>query len=310
MLFNIHKLDWDNELLEALNIPERILPEPRTSSEVYGYTDPKVFGAKVPISGSIGDQQAALFGHGAYEPGIAKCTYGTGNFLLMNTGRIPCFSESLLTTIAWNIGGEVTYSLEGSVFITGAAIQWLKDSLKIINSPSEVEALATSLESNDGVYFVPALVGLGAPYWDQYARGIIVGLTRNTNRAHLARAALEAIAYFTKDVMEVMEKDSGKKIKELRVDGGATKNSFLMQFQADLLRKRILKPLIMEITSLGAAFMAGLAVDYWANLDELKSLRKIERIYKPCMDEEEAERLYHLWKDAVQRSKGWDSQTS
>ena len=305
MLFNIHSLEWDEELLEAMDIPEEILPQPRSSSEIYGYTDPDVFGASVPISGDIGDQQAALFGHGAYETGLAKCTYGTGNFLLMNMGNTPRSSECLLTTVAWGLGGEVTYALEGSVFITGAAVQWLRDTLGLISDLSEAEKLASSLEDNDGVYFVPAFVGLGAPYWDQYARGTITGLTGGTGRAHLARATLEAIAYLTRDVSEAMETDSGMEICELRVDGGATRNSFLMQFQADILGKRIVVPSILETTALGAAYMAGLAVDFWNDTDELRSLRKIDRVYEPKMSGVEGERLYKAWKAAVERSREW-----
>lgn len=305
MLFNIHTLDWDPELLEAMDIPEEILPQPRSSSEIYGYTDPQVFGATVPISGDIGDQQAALFGHGAYEAGMAKCTYGTGNFLLMNTGKTPRTTQNLLTTIAWGLRGEVTYALEGSVFITGAAVQWLRDSLGIIDELSEAEELARSIKDNGGVYFVPAFVGLGAPYWDQYARGTITGLTRGSGRAHIARATLEAIAYQTRDVSEAMERDSGIEIGELRVDGGATRNSFLMQFQADILGKRIVVPSVLETTALGAAYMAGLAVDYWSDTEELSALRGLDRVYEPKMSAAEGNRLYRTWKSAVERSRGW-----
>jgi glycerol kinase len=305
MLFNIHSLDWDPELLEAMDIPEEILPLPQTSSEVYGYTDPQIFGASVPISGDIGDQQAALFGHGAYETGLAKCTYGTGNFLLMNSGKTPRTTENLLTTIAWGLGGEVTYALEGSVFITGAAVQWLRDSLGIITDLPEAEELASSLEDNQGVYFVPAFVGLGAPYWDQYARGTITGLTRGSGRAHIARATLEAIAYLTRDVSEVMERDSGIEIEELRVDGGPSRNSFLMQFQADILGKRIVVPSILETTALGAAYMVGLAVDFWSDTEELCALRSIDRVYEPKMSVLEGDRLYRSWKRAVERSRYW-----
>jgi glycerol kinase len=305
MLFNIHSLDWDLELLEAMDIPEEILPQPRTSSEIYGYTDPEVFGASVPISGDIGDQQAALFGHGAYETGLAKCTYGTGNFLLMNTGKAPYSTENLLTTIAWGLEGEVTYALEGSIFITGAAVQWLKDSLGVITKLSEAEELASSLDDNQGVYFVPAFIGLGAPYWDQYARGTITGLTRGSGRAHIARAALEAIAYLTRDVFEAMERDSGIEIGELRVDGGATRNSFLMQFQADILGKRIVVPSILETTALGAAYMAGLAVGFWSDIEELRALRSLDRVYEPNMSVVEGDHLYGNWKTAVERSREW-----
>jgi len=226
MMFNIQRLDWDNELLEILGVPESIMPEPKPSSQIYGYTDPKIFGASVPISGDIGDQQAALFGQAAFEEGMAKCTYGTGNFLLVNTGNKALESKNLLTTIAWGAGKKVTYALEGSIFISGAAIQWLKESLELISDISEVESLAFSVKSSEGVFFVPAFVGLGAPYWDQYARGLIIGLTRGVNKAHLARATLESIAYLTRDVLEAMGK-AGIKISELRVDGGASKNDFL-----------------------------------------------------------------------------------
>ena len=305
MLFNIHTLDWDPELLEAMDIPEEILPQLRTSSEIYGYTDPQVFGASVPISGDIGDQQAALFGHGAYESGQAKCTYGTGNFLLMNTGKTPRTAESLLTTVAWGLGGEVTYALEGSAFITGAAVQWLKEGLGIIDELHEAEELANSLEDNGGVYFVPAFAGLGAPYWDQYARGTITGLTRGSGRAHITRATLEAIAYQTRDISEAMERDSSIEMGELRVDGGATRNSFLMQFQADILGKRIVVPSVLETTALGAAYMAGLAVDFWSDIEELSAFRGIDRVYEPKMSVDEGNRLYGTWKAAVERSRGW-----
>jgi glycerol kinase len=305
MLFNIHSLDWDLELLETMDIPEEILPQPHSSSEIYGYTDPQVFGASVPISGDIGDQQAALFGHGAIETGLAKCTYGTGNFLLMNTGDTPRTTENLLTTVAWGLGGEVTYALEGSVFITGAAVQWLRDGLGILDKISDAEELANSLDDNEGVFFVPAFVGLGAPYWDQYARGTITGLTRGSGRAHIARATLEAIAYQTRDVSEAMERDSGIEMGELRVDGGSTRNSFLMQFQADILGKSIVVPTVLETTALGAAYMAGLAVDYWSDVEELSALRSVDRVYEPMMSVDEGNRLYRKWRTAVERSRGW-----
>jgi len=305
LLFNIHNLEWDDELLETMDIPVEILPEPRPSGAIHGYTDPKIFGARVPIAGDIGDQQSALFGQAAFETGAAKCTYGTGNFLLMNTGRTPSPSESLLTTVAWGLGGEVTYALEGSVFITGGAVQWLRDSLGMIGGPSEAEELASALEGNDGVYFVPAFVGLGAPYWDQYARGVIMGLTRGTGRAHLARATLESIAYLTRDVVEAMEMETGTGIRELRVDGGASRNRFLMQFQADILRKKIVASSILETTALGAAYMAGLTIDFWSGQDELKKMRKIERVYEPRMEDAEREQLYKHWKAAVKRSMSW-----
>ena len=305
MLFNIKTLEWDVELLEILDIPEEILPEPRPSSSIIGYTDPEVFGASVPIAGDVGDQQSALFGHTAFETGDTKCTYGTGNFLLTNTGKTASPSQNLLTTIAWGIGREITYALEGSVFITGGAVQWLMEPLGIITDPSEVEELATSLESNDGVYFVPAFVGLGAPYWDQYARGVIVGLTRGTGRAHIARATLESIAYLTADVVNAMEKETDTEIEELWVDGGASRNQFLMQFQADILKKKIVTSPIQEITAQGAAYIAGLTVDYWGSQDELKKMRKIERIHEPQMEDTERKLLYQQWMKAVKKSLVW-----
>ncbi len=305
MMFNIHKMDWDEELLEVLEIPEGILPEPKPSSYIYGYTDPEIFGASVPIAGDIGDQQAALFGQAAFEEGMVKCTYGTGSFLLMNTGSKPYKSEKLLTTIAWGIENKVTYALEGSIFITGAAIQWLREALEIIKDASETEILASSVKSSEGVYFVPAFVGLGAPYWDQYARGLIIGLTRGTGKAHLAKATLEAIAYLTRDVLENMKKDTDIRVTELRVDGGASKNDLLMQIQADILGLKIIRPLILETTSLGAAYLAGLAIGFWKNLSDLTSMWKIEKIFEPKMDDDERERLYKIWGEAVKRSLGW-----
>ncbi len=305
MLFNIHKLEWDEELLELLNIPEQILPEPKPSSEILGYTHPRVFGAGVPIAGDIGDQQAALFGQTAFKNGMAKCTYGTGNFLLMNTGRNPSRSRDLLTTIAWALKGEVNYALEGSVFIAGAAVQWLRDSLKIVKDASKTDSLASSLDSNEGVYFVPAFTGLGAPHWDQYSRGLIIGLTQGTGRAQIARATLEAIAYMTREITEAMERESGISIEDLRVDGGATRNNFLMQFQSDILGKNVMRSSKLETTALGAAYMAGLAVDYWSSLEDLTRMWKADRVYEPKMDAKESERLYRVWKSAVERSRGW-----
>lgn len=303
MLFNIKKLDWDDELLEIFGIPRGILPEVRESSEVYGYTKRELLGAEIPVSGDAGDQQAALFGQAAFEAGMVKTTYGTGSFILANTGKTVRYSNNLLTTIAWGLDGRVTYALEGSIFVTGAAVQWLRDGIKIIKHAAETEELATKLESNEGVYFVPAFVGLGAPYWDQFARGLIIGITRGTGREHLARATLEAIAYLTRDVIEEMEKLVG--IKELRVDGGATANDFLMQFQADILNRRVVRPVVKETTALGAAYLAGLAVDYWESLDEIKSLWRAEKVFEPTMDEETRERLYRGWKEAVKRAMGW-----
>ncbi|NJE06559.1 glycerol kinase GlpK [Thermococcus sp. M36] len=303
MLFNIKKLEWDEELLEIFDIPEGVLPEVRESSEVYGYTRKELLGAEIPVSGDAGDQQAALFGQAAFDEGMVKATYGTGNFILANTGRMLLYSDNLLTTIAWGLKGRITYALEGSIFITGAAVQWLRDGIKIIKSAPETEELATKLESNEGVYFVPAFVGLGAPYWDQFARGLIIGITRGTGREHLARATLEAIAYLTRDVVEEMERLV--QVKELRVDGGATANDFLMQFQAGILNKRVIRPVVKETTALGAAYLAGLAVDYWESLKEIMELWKAERIFEPDMGEETREKLYRGWKEAVKRAMGW-----
>ncbi len=307
LMFNIHSLDWDEELLEVLGVPGCVLPEPLPSSALYGYTDPKILGTRVPLCGVAGDQQAALFGHTAFNEGDSKCTYGTGNFLLMNTGRSPKMSESLLTTVAWGMGGEVTYALEGSVFVTGAAIQWLRDSLKILRSSAESETLASSLGGNDGVYFVPALTGLGAPYWDQYARGAITGITRGTGRAHLARAALEAIAYLTRDVVDAMTVDSGLDVNELRVDGGASRNNFLMQFQSDILGLPVAKPKDIEVTAKGVAFLAGLATDFWGSTEELRGLPVEVEVFQPRMGEKERRKLYGGWKAAVRRVINQDS---
>ncbi|AHF79704.1 glycerol kinase GlpK [Thermococcus paralvinellae] len=303
MLFNIKKLEWDEELLEIFGIPDAILPEVKESSEIYGYTKKELFGVEIPVSGDAGDQQAALFGQACFDEGMVKATYGTGNFILVNTGNKIKYSQNLLTTIAWGLNGKISYALEGSVFITGAAVQWLRDGLKIINSAAETEELASKLASNEGVYFVPAFVGLGAPYWDQFARGLIIGITRGTTREHLARATLEAIAYLTKDVIDDMEKEVS--IKELRVDGGATKNNFLMQFQADILGKMVIRPVVQETTALGAAYLAGLAVNYWESLEEIRDLWKVERVFEPKMDEKEREKLYKGWKEAVKRALGW-----
>jgi len=304
MLFDIRRLRWDSELLGLLGVPEAMLPEPRPSSGVIGYTDAGLLGASIPIAGVLGDQQAALFGQVAFEAGAAKCTYGTGNFMLMNTGAKPARSDRLLTTVAWGIGGGTTYALEGSVFVTGAAVEWLRDA-GIVKAPREAETLAKSLQGNDGVYFVPALTGLGAPHWDQYSRGTILGLTRGTGRAHIARATLEAIAYLTRDVSDAMEEEGGIRLRELRVDGGATRNDFLMQFQADILGKRVIRPVNTETTALGAAFAAGLAVDYWASRGELAKIWRAERVYEPTMKARDRERLYAKWRAAVTRSLGW-----
>lgn len=309
LLYNIHDLCWDDELLATLSVPHAILPEVKPSSDVYGHTDPDIFfGAKVPVAGIAGDQQAALFGQACYTTGLAKNTYGTGSFLLMNTGTEAVLSrEGLLTTIAWGIKGEmVEYALEGAIFITGAAVQWLRDGLGIISDAGETEALARSLASNDGVYFVPALAGLGAPHWDAYARGSISGITRGTTRAHLARAALESMCYQTLDVAGAMERDSGIALKEMRADGGAVTNSFLMQFQSDILGVPVEVPSITETTALGAAYLAGLAVGFWQDRRELEEKWKVGARYEPQMSKEERVRLHSRWLRAVERAKGWE----
>jgi glycerol kinase len=309
LMYDIFDLRWDDELLEMLGgVPHEMLPEVKPSSHVYAETDPDIFfGASVPIAGIAGDQQAALFGEAAYERGMAKNTYGTGSFALMNTGTEPVTSGGeLLTTIAWKVGEEpVEYALEGAIFITGAAVQWLRDGLGIIESADETEQLAASLDSNDDVYFVPALVGLGAPVWDSYARGTVVGITRGTTRAHLARAALESMAYQTRDVVEAMRRDSGMEIPTFRADGGAAANSWLMQFQADILGIPVEVPEVTETTALGSAYLAGLATGFWKSRDELASKWRLARRYEPQMEESECERLYARWGEALKRSHSW-----
>ncbi len=308
LLYNIRVLDWDDDILARLDIPRAILPEVKSSSAVCGVTDPRAFfGQRVPIAGIAGDQQAALFGQACYREGLAKNTYGTGSFLLMNTGSQTIASkERLLTTIGWRIGDEpVQYALEGAIFITGAAIQWLRDGLGIISNASESENLATSVGGNDDVYFVPALVGLGAPHWDAYARGTILGLTRGTTRAHIARAALESICYQTRDVVEAMRRESGIQLRELRADGGAAGNQFLMQFQSDLLGVPVEVPAVAETTALGAGYLAGLAIGFWDSREELDAKWQIGRRYEPRMDASERDHLYARWQQAVERSRGW-----
>ncbi|MEO8435493.1 MAG: glycerol kinase GlpK [Pyrinomonadaceae bacterium] len=308
LLFNINDLCWDEELLRILQVPAAMLPTVKPSSFVYHETDPAVFfGQSVPVSGIAGDQQAALFGQACFSEGLAKNTYGTGSFVLLNTGNRPVRSNAgLLTTIAWGIANEpVVYALEGAVFITGAAVQWLRDGLGIIENAAETEALAESLDSNEGVYFVPALAGLGAPHWDAYARGAIIGITRGTSRAHLARATLESMCYQTLDVVAAMEQDSGTRLKALHVDGGAVGNRFLMQFQADILGVPIEVPLITETTSCGAAYLAGLAVGFWKNKEEIAATLRITERYEPRMRETERSRLHEQWLRAVERAKGW-----
>jgi len=311
LLYNIYNLDWDDELLQILEVPRPVLPSVRPSSDVYGQTDPKVFfGQSIPVAGIAGDQQAALFGQACYSAGLAKSTYGTGSFVLLNTGRESAPSrEGLLTTIAWKIDREpVEYALEGSIFIAGAVVQWLRDQLGVIKEAAETEALAQSIASNDGVYFVPALAGLGAPHWDAYARGMIVGITRGTTRAHLARAALESICYQTRDVVMAAERDSGISLKEMRADGGAVVNKFLMQFQADLLGVPIEVPEVTETTAQGAAYLAGLAVGFWKSREELAAKWRAGKRYEPQMSEEERTRLHRRWLKAVERAKNWASE--
>lgn len=306
MIFNIHTQEWDKELLELFGIPASMLPEVKSCSEVFTQTAGDVLNTKIPIAGVAGDQQAALFGQLCTQPGMAKTTYGTGCFLVMNTGKEAVRSQNqLLTTVAWKIGNEINYALEGSVFIGGAAIQWLRDGIELFSHAKETEKLATSLDDNDGVYFVPALAGLGAPHWDQNARGAFFGITRGTTIAHMTRAALEAIAYQVFDVLKAMEKDRGKPTQELRVDGGATANNFLMQFQADLLGCEIKRPKIIETTAIGAAFLAGLAVGFWENQEELQELWEADQSFQPNMNEEKRDQLIHFWHKAVERSKNW-----
>ncbi len=307
MLFNIYDLDWDDEILAELDIPRSMLPTVKPSSHVYGSADPSIFGSEIPIAGIAGDQQAALFGQACYEQGMAKNTYGTGCFMLMNTGETAVPSKNgLLTTIAWGVDNKVEYALEGSIFIAGAVVQWLRDELKIIDNAPQSEVYATKVDDTDGVYLVPAFVGLGAPYWDMYARGAIVGLTRGTKREHIIRAALEAIAYQTRDVLEAMEKDSGIKLSMLKVDGGAVRNNFLMQFQSDILGVPVERPVVSETTALGAAYLAGLAVGYWSNKEEIAGNWAIERKFQPQMEAETREHLFAGWKKAVGRAMDWE----
>ena len=302
LLYNIKSLEWDDKMLTELDIPKSVLPEVRPSSEVYGQTDAALFGAEIPIAGIAGDQQAALFGQACHAPGMAKNTYGTGCFMLMNTGEKPVESKAgLLTTIAWGLDGKVEYALEGSVFIAGAAIQWLRDGLKIIDDSPDSEFYAMKVPDTDGVYVVPAFAGLGAPYWDMYARGAIYGLTRGTTKAHLIRATLESLAYQTRDVLDAMEKDAGISLTALRVDGGASANDLLMQFQADQLDVPVERPEIIETTALGAAYLAGIAVGYWKK-SEITERWQLDNSFEPDMDSEEREALYKGWQDAVKRT--------
>ena len=305
LMYNIYELDWDEELLNILGVPKSMLPEVRPSSEIYGYTVEHFFqGEKVPIAGACGDQQAALFGQACFDKGMAKNTYGTGCFMLMNTGEEAVKSEhGLLTTLAWGVDGEVQYALEGSIFVAGSAIQWLRDGLRMFKSAPDSEMYATRVDSTDGVYVVPAFVGLGTPYWDSKARGAVFGLTRGTTKEHFIRATVESIAYQTKDVVLAMIEDAGLELKKLRVDGGAVKNDFLMQFQSDLLNVDVERPIVNETTALGAAYLAGLAVGYWKNKNEIHEQWAIERVFKPEMEEDERKKKYEGWKKAVRATQ-------
>ncbi len=306
LLFNIHSGEWDDELLRLLNVPRAILPEVRASSEFYGEIDAVHLGGSIPLAGIAGDQQAATFGQCCFDPGTAKNTYGTGCFMLMNTGNRPVASRTgLLTTVAWRIGNQTTYAVEGSIFIAGAAVQWLRDGLGLIERASDIEALAASVPDNGGVYFVPALAGLGAPFWDPHARGTIVGLTRGTTKGHLARATLEAMAYQTRDVLEAMQHDAKVPLAELKVDGGAAANNSLLQFQSDILSTRVRRPVVQETTALGAAYLAGLAVGYWKDMNDLRQNWGIDREFTPQMETATRNGLYGEWQRAIERSRGW-----
>ena len=303
MLFNIHELKWDEELLKLFNIPLSMMPEVKSNSEIYGHTKTTIFAHKVPIAGIAGDQQAALFGQMCLDPGSIKNTYGTGCFVMLNTGEKPIVSKNnLLTTIAWQIGNKVNYALEGSIYVGGSVVQWLRDGLGIINHSSDVESLAQSVPDSGGVYFVPALTGLAAPYWDPYARGTIVGITRGTTAAHIARAALDGIAFQTYDIAQAMAKDMNDRLTELKVDGGASRNNLLMQFQADLLGIDVVRPKITETTAIGAAYLAGLGVGYWDSVDELRRQWKVERTFTPNLDNETVRAAREGWADAISRT--------
>lgn len=306
MFFNIHTMQWDDDLLQLFGIPKSMLPEVCSSSEVYGHTQHLLTAADIPISGIAGDQQAALFGQMCIHPGMVKNTYGTGCFMLMNTGTKPVASNNnLLTTVAWKIGNEVQYALEGSVFIAGAVVQWLRDGLKLIQTSADVEALSLKAEDNGGIYMVPAFTGLGAPYWNQHARGMIVGLTRGSSDAHIARAAVESIAYQTMDVLKAMEADAGLSIKEVRVDGGATVNNYLMQFQADILNTNVIRPQITETTALGAAYMAGLAVGFWNDIKEVETYWQKERGFEAAMNNDTRATYQKNWQKAIRAAQAW-----
>lgn len=306
MMFNINTLEWDEEILRELNIPPNLLPEVRPSSCIYGEAAPQWFGTSVPISGAAGDQQAALFGQTCFEAGEAKNTYGTGCFLLMNTGETPVFSQNgLITTIAWGLDGKVEYALEGSIFVAGAALQWLRDELKLIHSSAESEELAQLVPDTNGCYVVPAFTGLGAPYWDQYARGAIVGLTRGVNRYHIIRATLDSLCYQTNDVLKAMEMDSGIRLAMLKVDGGASANNYLMQTQADVMNAPVRRPGCVETTAMGAAYLAGLAVGYWKDKEEVRNNQDIDRTFEPQIEEEKRNEMIRGWNEAVKRSFLW-----
>ena len=306
MLFNINTLEWDDEILEELGIPKSMLPQARPSSEVYGMADESYFGKEIPIGGAAGDQQAALFGQTCFTAGEAKNTYGTGAFLLMNTGTKPVFSDNgLITTIAWGLDGEVNYALEGSIFVAGAAIQWLRDEMRLVDSSPDSEYMASKVKDTNGCYLVPAFTGLGAPHWDQYARGTIVGITRGVNKYHVIRATLESLAYQTYDVLKAMEADSGIKLSALKVDGGASANNFLMQFQSDILNTEVRRPRCVETTAMGAAYLAGLAVGYWKDKNDVINNWNIDRKFHPEMKEDEREEKLAGWEKAVKYSFGW-----
>lgn len=306
LLFNIKDLTWDKEILEELNIPESMLPEPKPSSYVYGYSDSSFFGKEIPISGAAGDQQAALFGQTCFNPGEAKNTYGTGCFMLMNTGETPVYSNNgLVTTIAWGLDGKVNYALEGSIFVAGASIQWLRDELRIIESAADSEYMAKKVKDTNGCYVVPAFTGLGAPYWDQYARGTIVGLSRGVNKYHIIRATLESIGYQVNDVLHAMKADSGIDLATLKVDGGASANDFLMQFQSDIINAPVKRPSCVETTAMGAAYLAGLAVGYWNSKEDVIKNWAIDKVFSPIMGEDQRERKIKGWNKAVKYSFGW-----
>ena len=307
MMFNIHTLEWDEDLLQLLNIPKEMLPSPKPSSMVYGMSSAKIVGAEIPIAGAAGDQQAALFGQTCFHADEAKMTFGTGGFMLLNTGDKPVHSEhGLLTTIAWGVDGKVDYALEGSIFVAGAAVQWLRDELKLFDTAAESERMAMSVKDSNGVYVVPAFVGLGAPYWDSYARGTVFGLTRGSNKNHLVRATLEAIAYQTLDLIDAMSADTGSQLAFLKVDGGACSNNFLMQFLADIINIEVIRPKVIETTSLGAAYLAGLSTGFWQDRGDVIANSKIDKVFSPAMEALDRNEKIRKWHKAVERSKGWE----